>query len=80
MTSARSCHEGDDALSLAMISGSKFNTQTTSSIVLSRDKEKRMAPRKAVIGTFIARSTCDGSMEPEAQADPSEAAMPDRLR
>jgi hypothetical protein len=80
VTSVRSCHEGDDALSLAMISGSKFNTQTTSSIVLSRDKEKRMAPRKAVIGTFIARSTCDGSMEPEAQADPSEAAMPDRLR
>ena len=77
---ACSCHEGDDALNLAMISGSKFSTQTTSSIVLSRDNEKRMAPRSAVCGTSIARSTWDGSIEPEAQAEPSEAAMPARFR
>ena len=80
MICARSCHEGDDALNLATISGSKFSTQTTSSIVLSRDSENLMAPRSAVIGTFIARSTCDGSIEPEAQAEPREAAMPARFK
>ena len=63
-----------------MISGSRFNTQTTSSIVVSRDSENLMVPRSAVIGTFIARRTWDGSIEPEAQAEPSEAAMPARFR
>ncbi len=80
VTGECSCHEGDDALSLAMISGSRFSTQTTSSIVLSRDSEKRMAPRSDVGGTFIARSTCDGSIEPEAQAEPRDAAMPARFK
>jgi hypothetical protein len=77
---ARSCHEGDNALNLATISGSKFKTLTTSSIVLSRDSENLMAPRSAAGGTFIARSTCDGSIEPDAQAEPKEAAMPARFK
>ena len=51
-----------------------------SSIVLSRDSENRMAPRSAVIGIFIARSTWEGSIEPEAQAEPREAAMPALFR
>jgi hypothetical protein len=76
----RSCHEGDNTLNLATMSGSRFSTQTTSSIVLSRDSENLIAPRSAVAGTFMARSTCDGSIEPDAQADPNEAAMPARFK
>ena len=79
-TGARACHEGDDALRRAIISGSTFNTVTTSSIPVSRDSEKRMAPRSAAGGTSIARRTCEGSIEPDAQAEPSEAAMPARFK
>ena len=74
------CHDGDNVLSPAMISGNTCRTRSTSSTVLSRDNENLMAPRSAVAGTFIARSTCDGSIEPAAQAEPSDAAMPARLR
>src|SRR5882757_4823774 len=53
------CGKGASALSLATMSGNRLRTHTTSSMVLSRDSEKRIAPRSADSGTFIARSTCD---------------------
>ncbi|MGY4498261.1 hypothetical protein ACVWYH_002192 [Bradyrhizobium sp. GM24.11] len=45
----------------------------------SRDRNKRTAPCRLFSGTPMARRTC-GSIEQEPRADPSEAAMPARLR
>ncbi len=51
-------------------------TRSTSAVVFSRESEKRTAPCAEVNGTFMARSTCEGSIEPDAQAEPDEAAIP----
>lgn len=55
-------------------------TWSTSSRVVSRDRGKRTAPCRLFSGKPMACRTCDGSIEQDPQADPSEAAMPTRLR
>ncbi len=52
---------------------------STSSSVLYRLKLKRTEPWIAVKGTFIARRTCDGSSEPDVQAEPLDAQIPEPL-
>src|SRR5208283_1740420 len=73
---SRSCQIGDIALSFAMIPGTISRTRSASSSVVSRESERRITPCKAVGGTSIARRTWDGSVEPDVQADPDEAAIP----
>ena len=63
-----------------MIWGILLIVKSTSSCVLYRLRLKRIDPCAAVKGTPMARITCDGSSEPEVQADPDEAAMPASLR
>ena len=39
----------------------------------------RKEPCTAVKGTFMARKTCDGSSDPDVQADPLDAQIPASL-
>src|SRR5208283_5697575 len=64
----------------ATIDGRRSSTRATSSMRLSRANEKRMAPCTDRYGTAIARNTCEGSIDPEPQAEPDDAAMPKWLR
>ena len=50
--------------------------KSISSGVLYLDRLKRIDPWAAVKGTPMARSTCEGSREPEVQAEPDEAQIP----
>lgn len=54
--------------------------KSTSSIVLYRLKLNLTEPCTAVKGTPIALSTCDGSKEPDVQAEPDEAQIPFSFR
>ena len=49
---------------------------TAGGAVVGDGTQKLEAP---VAGTFIATRTWDGSVEPDAQADPSDAAIPIRF-
>ena len=64
--------------SLAMTFGNASTMYATSSAVFPLPKEKRTAARANSCDNPIAWSTCDGSSEPTAQADPLETATPSR--
>ena len=57
--------------------GSASITRSTSSgDIVAREARSGSRHARRVKGTFIARSTCDGSSEPDVQAEPDDAAMP----
>ena len=58
------------------MSGKTPTTRSTSSSVLYRLRLNRTEPWIAVNGICIARSTCEGSNEPDVQAEPEEAQIP----
>ncbi|TWH93437.1 hypothetical protein IQ17_06983 [Bradyrhizobium daqingense] len=62
------------------ISDTAHTASSTSAREVSREREKRTAPCIRHAGTCMARRTCDGCIEPDLQADPSDTAMPARLR
>jgi len=67
---------GESRRRLATIPGKTSMTVSISDSVLKRLRLKRTEPWTAENGTFIARRTCEGSSEPEVQAEPEEAQMP----
>src|SRR3989339_1717546 len=63
-----------------MTGGNFSSTKSTSASVLYTLRLKRIEPCAAVKGTPMARITCEGSSDPEVQADPEEAQIPKRSR
>ena len=57
-----------------------MSTRLISSSVVWSESEKRIDPCANWNGTPIARNTCDGSNEPDVQAEPDEAQTPKSLR
>ena len=56
--------------------GRTSSTRSTSASVLNRLRLNRIEPWAQVKGTPMARMTCEGSSEPEVQAEPELAQMP----
>jgi len=71
-----SFQKGDISRSRSIIGGSFSTIKSISSSVLYTLRLNRIEPCAAVNGTPIARSTWDGSSEPDVQAEPEEAQMP----
>src|SRR6266581_9590206 len=68
--------KGDICRRRAMMGGISRMTVSISASVVKRDSEKRIDPWAQVNGTPMARRTWEGSSEPEVQALPDEAQMP----
>src|SRR5690606_37230602 len=62
--------------SLSTSGGTTSRTRSTSSRVLLAPSENRMALSASSRDCPMARSTWEGSMEPEAQAEPVDASIP----
>src|SRR4030042_6272959 len=73
-------HRGDMPLSRSVIPGRTSRTLSTSSSVLNLLRLRRKLPWATSWGRSIARRTCEGSREPDVQADPEEAQTPSKSR
>ena len=72
----KSSYRGDMLLRYGTISFSLSTVKSMSSLVVSSLKVSLREPWATSWGTPIARSTWDGSREPDVQADPLDAQMP----
>src|SRR5436190_24085882 len=65
-------------LSFSTSGGNTSSTRSTSASVLAVPKLNRIDPSVRGWGRPIALRTCEGSSEPDEQADPDDTAMPAR--
>src|SRR5215470_6150063 len=73
-------NEGERARACCTMPGRISRTYSISASVVPRPRLQRKAPCRYGPGTPMARNTCEGSSEPELQAEPVDSATPCRSR
>src|SRR5215831_2157429 len=73
-------NEGERARACCTIPGRISRTYSISARMVPRPRLQRKAPCRYGPGTPMARNTCEGSSEPELQAEPVDSATPCRSR